>query len=239
MLIQEGPWKEVIIMPKKGSKKKKKEESEKESKEEEINLPEGLELMGGGWGEKLAGWIKENFSSVILPIIALLILGGGIYLYSQNQAQRPAFNQQPAEKIAMEEEATPTPEKAKQKPAPTKKKEEKKEKEEKKVMGGPEQKGKIYKTTAKKGEGITHLARRALRRYLSEHKNAPDLTPEHKIYVEDYLQNRKGTYGLEPGDQLTFSADQISEAISASQNLTQSQLDNLTQYANQVPSLNY
>lgn len=229
-------------MPKKGSNKQKEE-----PEEEEIELPEGLELMGGnGWGEKLAGWIKENFSSVILPIIALLILGGGIYLYSQNQAQMPAFNQQPAEEIAIEEEEK-VEEKETPKEAVTEEKEEEpkvveeeeKPEEEEKVMGGPEQEEKVYKTTAKKGEGITHLSRRALRHYLSEHEDTPDLTPEHKIYVEDYLQNRKGTHGLEVGEQLSFSGDQISDAINASQDLTQSQLDNLTQYANQVPSLNY
>lgn len=219
--------------------------------EDEIELPEGLDLMkGGGWGEKLTNWIKENFSSVILPIIALLILGGGIYLYSQNQAQvTPPVGEENAtgtEEVALEDESEQeegdeldeeaTDETQQEQDTETPAEEPTEETEQDKIMGGPDQ---GYTITADQGEGITHLARQALKEHLSEQDNAPELTPEHKIYIEDYLQNQKGSHGLETGDQLEFSADSISDAIEASQNLTDSQLDNLTQYANQAPSLNY
>jgi len=94
---------------------------------------------------------------------------------------------------------------------------------------------KIYEETAKPGEGITHLARRALSRYLegNEQKMA-ELTPEHKVYIEDWLQNRKGYHWLEIGDTITFSEDLIREAIESSLELTDNQLENLKQFTTSV-----
>jgi predicted transcriptional regulator len=97
---------------------------------------------------------------------------------------------------------------------------------------------KVYEETAEPGEGITHLARKALKEYLKE-KGGPNLTPEHKIYIEDYLQNKTGDYWLKVGQKLTFSEELIKEAIEKAQTLTQQQLQNLSQYAKLVPELNY
>lgn len=222
-------------------------QSSQDNEEEEIELPEGLNFEGGdGWGAKLSKWIKDNFSSVILPVIALLILGGGIYLYSQNQATAPTVNQ-PDSKVALEqekqteEEPTEKDQKQQSKQKSQAEKTEEKEKQdqpEKETMGGPES-AETMTMTAEKGEGITHLARGALKQYLTQNEDRPDLTAEQKIYVEDYLQDHQGSHGLEIGEKVSFSKDLIKEAVNASQNLNQQQLNNITQYANQVPSLNY
>jgi len=98
---------------------------------------------------------------------------------------------------------------------------------------------KIYEEEAQRGEGITHLARKALKKYLTEKGRDLNLTPEHKVYIEDYLQNKTGDYPLKIGQKLTFSEDLIREAIEKAQNLTPQQLQNLAQYAKLVPSLNY
>jgi uncharacterized protein YneF (UPF0154 family) len=97
---------------------------------------------------------------------------------------------------------------------------------------------KVYEEVAEPGEGITHLARKALKEYLKE-KGGPNLTPEHKIFIEDYLQKKTGDYWLKVGQKLTFSEELIKEAIEKAQTLTQEQLQNLTQYAKLVPELNY
>jgi len=97
---------------------------------------------------------------------------------------------------------------------------------------------KVYEETAEPGEGITHLARKALKEYLKE-KGGPNLTPEHKIFIEDYLQKKTGDYWLKVGQKVTFSQELIKEAIEKAQTLTQEQLQNLTQYAKLVPELNY
>ena len=79
------------------------------------------------------------------------------------------------------------------------------------------------------GDGVTHLARRALKSYLEDHSQ--DLTNEHKIYIEDYLKDNIGSKSLEVGEEITFSEDLIKEAIDASLKLTPEQLQNLEQYS--------
>jgi len=88
------------------------------------------------------------------------------------------------------------------------------------------------------GEGITHLARRALKNYLEERPtDFAEITPEHKIYIEDYLAKKMGGGWLMLGETLTFSEDLIVEAIQKARELTPEQLENLKQYSQLVPSL--
>jgi len=98
---------------------------------------------------------------------------------------------------------------------------------------------KTYVETAEKGEGITHLARRALKEYLSENSQDFDVTPEHKIYIEDYLTKQKGGHWMKIGETMEFSGTSIQEAIDEAEILSPEQLENLTQYSQLVPSLNY
>jgi len=97
--------------------------------------------------------------------------------------------------------------------------------------------GKIYEEVAEKGQGITHLARKALKEYLAENQANFNLTPEHKIYIEDYLQKKTGNQWLKIGEKVSFSSELILEAINKAQQLTPQQLENLTQYSNLVPNL--
>jgi len=92
--------------------------------------------------------------------------------------------------------------------------------------------GKEYKETAEKGDGITRLARRAVKEYLKEH-NA-ELTAERKIFVEDYIQNHIGDRGLRIGESITISEDLITDGINKSQELTQEQLNNLKNFTELV-----
>lgn len=91
--------------------------------------------------------------------------------------------------------------------------------------------GKDYKVVAVKGEGITHLARKALNQYLSEN-NDGTLTASHKVYIEDYLKHKIGSQGIGIGHTETISKVSIEGAIAASKKLSQSQLDNLKKYTN-------
>jgi len=91
--------------------------------------------------------------------------------------------------------------------------------------------------TAEHGDGLTHLARRAAADYLAQNPD-DSLTAAHKIYIEDYV--RKATAhsgGVHAGEQVSFSKSVISQAIDASKNLTDAQLDNLQKYVALVPSL--
>jgi hypothetical protein len=94
-----------------------------------------------------------------------------------------------------------------------------------------------YTEKAQKGEGLTHLARRVLSKYLKDHAQSFQLRPEHKIYIEDYLAKEMGYRWLQLGEEITFSADLIQRAINQAQNLTPAQIQNLSQYVPLVPSL--
>lgn len=94
--------------------------------------------------------------------------------------------------------------------------------------------GEIYTTTASRGEGITHLARHALKKYLEDINNGSELTTEHRIYIEDYLQNKTGSQKLETGDQKTFSKNLIQEAILNAKELSPKSLKNLSKYTKNI-----
>lgn len=96
-----------------------------------------------------------------------------------------------------------------------------------------------YAEEAKWGEGITHLARRALKEYLEDNPQSFNVTPEHKVYIEDELAKKMGGNWLQLGETVEFSDDLLKEAIQKAETLTPQQLENLTQYSHLVPSLNY
>lgn len=96
---------------------------------------------------------------------------------------------------------------------------------------------KIYEEVAEPGEGITHLARKAVREYLKDKGEGLNLTKEHKIYIEDYLQKKTGDYYLQIGQKLSFEEKLIKEAIDKAVTLTPEQLQNLTQYSQLVLDL--
>lgn len=98
---------------------------------------------------------------------------------------------------------------------------------------------KKYVEVAEQGEGVTHLARKALKKYLQEKSQSFEITPEHKVYIEDSIAKEIGAKWLSLGENLEISGDLIAEAIEKAETLTPEQLENLTQYSQLVPSLNY
>lgn len=163
--------------------------------------------------------VKKNISWLALSIVVLVLIGSFVWLGKtgklsnfnwQSLTAKIPFVAQQSDLIVQEEIP----------------------KEELKITF-PEL-NKVYEETAEKGEGITHLARKALKRYLSERKVDFEITAEHKIYIEDYLQKKTGNHWLKIGEKVSFSEELIKEAISASQKLTPSQLENLKQFSSQV-----
>ena len=77
---------------------------------------------------------------------------------------------------------------------------------------------KVFLENVGKGEGITHLSRRALGKYLKQrsHLEELELTVEQQIFIEDHIQNRLGSEQLNIGDTVEISSDLISEAIEIS-----------------------
>jgi len=223
----------------------KKKKGSKKIEEKEFDLPEGLELLEtDGWGSKISSWLNNNFSAIILPIIALIILGGGIYLYSQQKGEGIVIDETDLESgividLGEGEEVEPiiVVKEDEVISIDTEESTENKDIIKEEVTTPKIDTSSTYKESAVIGDGITHLARRAVKSYLTAKKIT--LTPEQKVYAEDYIQNQTGTRMLETNETLTFSHSLIEEAIGQAQKLNASQIENLGQYASLVPSLNY
>jgi hypothetical protein len=170
---------------------------------------------------KVQQWIQDNLR-IIVSIVAVLVIAGGIYSYSK-RVETP-LNSENEKQIAEESDnqgmISEEVAKPKEQPAPI-------------VSQETEN---SFIETAVKGEGATHLARRALANYLEKNPDS-SLTPEHKIYVEDYLRKKAGKTGIKVGTSVEFSKDMITEAIAKSKTLNDRQLQNLHKYSVRVPSL--
>ena len=192
-------------------------------------------------------WLQDNLR-ILISVVIVVVIAGGIYSYSK-RSQEPAdmaavqesdmeqlLEEGPAEieeigeEGAIEEEVLVADGKEVAE-APEAKKEE--------VAPVAESKetGESFIESAQKGEGTTHLARRALANYLEKSADS-ELTAEHKIYIEDYLRKNVGFSGrVFVGTTVEFSKSLIKEAIAESKNLNDAQLKNLHKYAVLVPSL--
>lgn len=93
-----------------------------------------------------------------------------------------------------------------------------------------ERQGAAYVEKAQAGDGITHLARRATTRYLAENNAGYQITNEHRVFIEDYIQNKLGSDRLSIDESRTISFDLISEAVQAAGELNDQQLRNLSHY---------
>ena len=88
--------------------------------------------------------------------------------------------------------------------------------------------------TAERGNGTTHLARRALAHYLEKNADS-SLTAEHKVYIEDYLRKNiefRGTVTTKTS--IEFSKDLVRQGIEKSKTLNDRQLQNLKKYSARV-----
>lgn len=188
--------------------------------EEEKNIPE----EGQG---KMKQWLQDNLR-IIISIAIVILIAGGIYSYSK-RTQAPVSEEKATQEIVSEEkieegvtaeeEAKPAPEKAQ---APS--------------VAISQETEKSFIETATRGNGMTHLARRALADYLEKNPDSA-LTPEHKIYIEDYLRKNVPQKRIYVGTSVEFSKDLIQKAIEKSKTLNEKQLKNLHKYAVRVPSL--
>jgi len=196
-------------------------------------LPPGFSMPGPQFGAPdNPNWLKRHFQKIAATLIIVLLAVGGFYFY-QSYQQRVKTLAPALENIAASPTATisakpsPTPQETLQAKCPA---------------GCPaktQNQGNEIVVTIAKGQGRTHAARAALKEYL---KDKPELkaqlTPEHLIYLEDWLQKQvEPKTTLHPGDQISFSDETFAHALEAALQLTDGQLKNLSQYVPLVPSL--
>ncbi len=92
-----------------------------------------------------------------------------------------------------------------------------------------------YIKVVRKGEGLTHIARRAVADYIKDKEL--DLSPEEKVYMEDYIQRRvpleedRENRWLFVGEEIEVSINLIEEALQETEHLTSYEVNNLSNYA--------
>ena len=186
-----------------------------------------------GLSEKVKVWVQENHR-VVTSVFIVAIIAFGIYSYSDRSA---STDDSGLKKIASSETAkqdtssdtttaqdngsakmtTPTPEKVAAQPTETSRETET-----------------SFIEVAGSGNGLTNLARQATADYLDKNADS-SLTNEHRIYIEDYLRKKVGHQGgVKTGTNVEFSKDLIKQAIDASKQLNDRQLQNLKKYSARV-----
>jgi len=172
-------------------------------------------------------WLQDNLR-IIVSIFVVVVIATGIYSYS-NRSQNDLQKEQ-AEQSDVLKDLAKNDEKAKTEA-------NSKESAKTSSVTTSHETEQSFVETAGKGDSTTKLARKALADYLEKNTDS-SLTPEHKIYIEDYLRknvNHKG--GVHIGTSVEFSKSLIGDAIAKSKNLNERQLKNLHKYALRVPSL--
>ena len=182
-------------------------------------------------------WFQDNLR-VLVSIFIVIIIAIGIYSYSNRSQvdtpkdqteQNDLLKDVTSEDSSAKDETTTDDTNTAKKPVVEKQ-------QTSSVTTSQETEG-AFVETAGAGDSATKLARKALADYLEKNADS-NLTPEHKIYIEDYLRKNVGhTGGVHIGTSIEFSKSLISDAISKSKNLSAGQLNNLHKYALRVPSL--
>lgn len=204
--------------------------------------------------QKFKEWVQENLR-IIVSVLIVFLIASSIYSYSKRGTENEQVAQENneiediltdlsseedtdtseapvAEETTEDEEIAATEEKTED-VAVEEKVEAPKQENAPKVTESTETENSFVEVS-QKGEGTTHLARRALAHYLEKNADS-SLTAEHKIYIEDYLRkNISQTGHIALGTSAEFSKSLIKQAIDASKNLNDAQLKNLQKYSANV-----
>ena len=191
-------------------------------------------------------WLQDNLR-IIISILIVIAIAGGIYSYSK-RSEIPV-NELAENQIGTEESISgnigegTTIENNQgviqgevNKPAETTQQDTTQGVKENQPVQISQETETAFIETAQPGDGLTHLARKALADYLEKNPDST-LSPEHKIYIEDYLRKNIPPKRVFKGTTVEFSKDLIKQAIEKSKTLNENQLKNLHKYAVLVPSL--
>lgn len=207
-----------------------------------------------GFIEKIKNWTYDNWQTILVVLI-VLIVGMSAYNYNQNGSAdisntiaandnssseneegrtenvgaNDNSNNEASTESAAENQDQNNAAKEDSEPSVVSKSEDKIA-DSTTITSSVDDNGKKYTVKAGKGDGVTHLARRALQEYLNESAQGSDLTSEHKIYIEDYMQNRTSSQSISVGQEFSFSEGLISDAITSAKALSQKSLQNLQKY---------
>jgi len=207
-----------------------------------------------GWGAQLGEFLAQSRKRIMLVLGIVLLLAAGSYLSGRNEQNAPSLKTADvSESIAITETSgekefsyQPSVESGKQSQSIAEDLLAIRLSEEGEVIIQDSGKGdslappfqnvdSSITKTANPGNGITHLARYALKDYTVA--TGKSLSAEQKVYAEDYVQNRIGEETLTIGQKLSFSTDLLREAVEQAEQLEQWQIENLKQYTVNVSLL--
>lgn len=169
-------------------------------------------------------WLQDNLR-IIVSIFIVAAIALGIYSYSQRSEEMlsdtttlaPSDSDLTTEGVDTPLNPSPVTKPTAMKPAEV-----------------SQETATAFIETAVRGDGTTHLARRALMNYLEKNPDS-SLTGAHKVYIEDYLRKQlPQKSGVHVGTSVEFSKDMVRQAIEHSKNLTPKQLQNLKKYSDRV-----
>lgn len=200
----------------------------------DFTLPEEFENQGAL--SKFNGWIKNHSRAITSLVIIAVIVGVGIYAYNKPQTEESTVAEETAETALPIEESQPAIEIGQPVEPPTASVTTPAITVVQPVSRTIEMKESEIVVSAGAGDGVTHLARGALKEYLKADSGI-NLSAEQKIYVEDYLKDRTSSLKLAIGESKNFSKDNLKQAIESAQNLSEKQIQNLSQYVKLVPEL--
>ncbi|HLC48969.1 MAG TPA: hypothetical protein VJI96_01110 [Candidatus Andersenbacteria bacterium] len=176
--------------------------------------------------------MKES-PRTVSAIIIVLIVAAAIYAFSGNEQTAEELASDVSPSAAPEASSTPAPE-DKETPkttvTPTVPVDKGTLTEASKKLPEAKVTDTAYVEVAQKGDGLTHLARRATTRYLSDHEVGYTLTNEHRIYIEDFIRKNIPKHPVRIGMEETISFELVQQAVEAAGKLTAPQLKNLTKY---------
>ena len=181
-------------------------------------------------------WIQENLR-IIVSVFIVAAIALGIYSYSQ-RAEIASENEDIAALLDTKGEEAPATDDAtatEDAGTATDKMMDKAANEDKVVVTQElsQETETAFIEKATKGDGTTHLARRALAHYLEKNPDS-SLSGEHKVYIEDYLRKHAAQKWIQPGHSVEFSKAEIKTAIESSKNLNEYQLNHLKQFSHKV-----
>lgn len=230
-------------------------------------MTENNDIQEKSLSDKVKQWIEDNLRLIISIVIVIAIAGGIYSYTQRSQTQQIAFDDDTKEQILIDDEEDTTDSEdvdammsetedvsddndstiddstnsdsmtddSHESPEPndTNTHEDTAPvipRESRKTEGS-------YIEVARSGDGVTHLARSALKHSLEDEPDS-SLTAAHKIYIEDYLRKNVHHSGsVHVGTEIEFSNSLISEAVSSAKTLNEAQLQNLEKYVALVPSL--
>jgi mannitol-specific phosphotransferase system IIBC component len=169
------------------------------------------------------GFWSKNIISILL-IVFLIV--SGVYAFNRESSNEDRSVEEKVEEIKKEGEEENTDNEETKSADETTKEDE-----------APEIQKYGTKITVKanSGDGLTHLARKAIAEYIQDKDIT--LSKEQKIYTETNLKNKYYQHHLNLGQEVSFELQDLDEFIQKAQNLSDEEKRAWSRYNHLVPSL--